>query len=184
MDYLVHIILGLTAASLALADFTIYIGKANDITDVGVTFSSTELQVHPRASLSCSDMGHVIAISSSTNNDASKGRWACDGCSALAPRNWVISRLEMYNKEDAVAHSTNHPFPLFNRATGAVTLYVTGNGNYDMRDINNTFLGTCDRPSNPQEMDCWQLVSATFLTHVFTCKSELIPNDALWVPDE
>lgn len=40
-----------------------------------------------------------------------------------------------------------------------------------MRDINNTFLGTCNRPTHPQEMDCWQLISATFLTHVFSCKS-------------
>ncbi|KAI0883296.1 uncharacterized protein GGS22DRAFT_190611 [Annulohypoxylon maeteangense] len=170
-----------TIVSTALANFTIYIAKANEITDAGVTFSSTELQVHKHAPLSCSDMGHVIPISASTINDASKGRWACDGCNANAPRDWIISRFEMYNRKNAIGRSTDHPFPLFNRATGAVTLYGTGNGNYDMRDINNTFLGTCNRPRHPQEMDCWQLISATFLTHVFTCTSDLVPNEGLWI---
>ncbi|KAG4216608.1 hypothetical protein PC116_g34911 [Phytophthora cactorum] len=105
-----------------LADFTIYIGKSNDITDVGVTYSSTEMQVHDHSPLSCYDMGHVVPISASSNNDASKGRWACDGCSAKAPRDWIIDRFEMYNKDDAVGHSTDHPFPLFNRSTGAVSM--------------------------------------------------------------
>ncbi|KAI0099563.1 hypothetical protein F4776DRAFT_650007 [Hypoxylon sp. NC0597] len=183
MCVLLGIFLVITTVSTVLADFTIYIGKTNDITDVGVTFSSTELQIHDHAPLSCSDMGHVVPISVSTNNDASKGRWACDGCSAEAARDWVIKRFEMYNRKDAVGHSTDHPIPLFNRATGAVTLYRTENGNYDMRDINNEFLGTCSRPSHPQEMDCWQLISATFLTHVFTCTSDLTPNKGLWIPD-
>ncbi|KAI1391591.1 uncharacterized protein F4822DRAFT_190700 [Hypoxylon trugodes] len=165
------------------ADFTVYIGKDNDITDVGVTFSSNELQIHDHALLSCSDMGHTVSISASNINDASKGRWACDGCSADAPRNWIVDRFEMYNRDDAVGHGTDHPFPLFDRATGAVTLYGTGDGNYAMLDINNTFLGTCNRPSKPQEMDCWELISATFLTHVFTCISDLVPNKRLWVPE-
>ncbi|KAI1481847.1 hypothetical protein F4774DRAFT_423803 [Daldinia eschscholtzii] len=181
------LLISLLAAAVVrpvLADFTIYVGKSNDITDVGVTYSSTEMQVHDHSPLSCYDMGHVVPISASSNNDASKGRWACDGCSAKAPRDWVIDRFEMYNKDDAVGHSTDHPFPLFNRSTGAVTLYATGNNNYDMRDINNTFLGTCNRPKHPQEMDCWQLISATFLTHVFTCTSDLVPNDDLWISDE
>lgn len=83
-------------------------------------------------------------------------------------------------------------------------LYGTGNGNYDMLDVNNTYLGSCNRPAVPQEMDCWELISATFLTHVFTCKcarnsaipemsalkhgplgtSDLVPNDALFNPWE
>ncbi|KAI1097471.1 hypothetical protein F4804DRAFT_351581 [Jackrogersella minutella] len=183
MRHFLSILLTTTIVSTALADFTIYVGKDNDITDVGVTYSSTEIQVHNHAPLSCSDMGHVVPISASSNNDASKGRWACDGCNAQAPRDWVIDRFEMYNRADAVGHSTDHPTPLFNKATGAVTLYGTGDGNYDMLDINNTFLGTCNRPSHPQEMDCWQLISASFLTHVFTCTSDLVPNEGLWVSD-
>ncbi|KAI1214549.1 uncharacterized protein F4807DRAFT_449209 [Annulohypoxylon truncatum] len=179
MRYSLRILVVAAFVSTALANFAIYIGKTNDITDVGVTFSSTELQIHKHAPLSCSDMGHVIPISASTINDASKGRWACDGCNAKAPRDWIISRFEMYNRKNAIGRSTDHPFPLFNRATGAVTLYGTGNGNYDMRDINNTFLGTCNRPRRPQEMDCWQLISATFLTHVFTCTTDLVPNERL-----
>ncbi|KAL7624824.1 hypothetical protein AAE478_004038 [Parahypoxylon ruwenzoriense] len=170
MRYLLGIGLGLAAASPALAGFTVYIGKLNEITDVGVTFSSTELQIHSHAPLSCFDMDQTVPIAVSTDNDASKGDWACDGCSALAPRNWIIDRFEMYNGENAIGSATDHPFPLFNQATGAVTLYGTGNGNYDMRDINNTFLGTCNRPGHPQEMDCPRLISASFLTHVFTCK--------------
>ncbi|KAI0835144.1 hypothetical protein F5Y06DRAFT_299817 [Hypoxylon sp. FL0890] len=181
--FLTTILLAVTSLPIVLADFTIYIGKTNDITDVGVTFSSTELQVHDHAPLSCSDMGHVVSISASSNNDASKGRWACDGCSAEAVRDWNISRFEMYNRNDAVGHSTDHPIPLFKKATGAVTLYRTVNGNYDMRDIRNNFLGTCSRPRHPQEMDCWQLISASFLTHVFTCTSDLTPNKGLWIPD-
>ncbi|KAI1772960.1 hypothetical protein F4818DRAFT_443845 [Hypoxylon cercidicola] len=180
MGYRLTALLGLVISSAVLADFTIYIGKSNDITDVGVTFSSSEMQVHDHAPLSCSDMGHAVSISASTNNDASKGRWACDGCNAKAPRDWIIDRFEMYNHHDAVGHSTSHPVPLFDRATGAVTLYGTGNGHYDMLDVNNTFLGTCDRPAVPQEMDCWELISATFLTHVFTCTSDLVPNEALY----
>ncbi|XXH00798.1 hypothetical protein Hte_007149 [Hypoxylon texense] len=190
MGYRLTALLGLALLSPVLADFTIYVGKNNDITDVGVTFSSSEMQVHDRAPLGCSDVGHSVSISASTNNDASKGRWACDGCGAQAPRDWNITRFEMYNHDDAVGHSTSHPVPLFDRATGAVSmflipkrstpnhdshvaaLYGTGDGNYDMLDINNTFLGTCDRPIHPQEMDCWELVSASFLTHVFTCKCE------------
>ncbi|KAI0376612.1 hypothetical protein F5Y04DRAFT_285688 [Hypomontagnella monticulosa] len=171
------------SASFAVADFVLYVGRTNDITDVGVTFSSSELQVHPHPLLSCSDMGHVVSISASSNNDASKGRWACDGCSGLAPRDWAISRFEMYNRNDAVGHSTDHPIPLFNRATGAVTLYETENGHYDMRDIKNVFLGTCSRPVHPQEIDCWQLISASSFTHVFTCTTDLVPNEGLWVPD-
>lgn len=121
-----RVLLLIAIASPTLADFAIYVGKTNDITDVGVTFSSTELQVHEHALLSCSDMGHVVSISASTNNDASKGRWACDGCNGLAPRDWIISRFEMYNRNDAVGHATDHPFPLFNRATGAVSTYGGG----------------------------------------------------------
>ncbi|KAI1444612.1 hypothetical protein F5Y02DRAFT_418837 [Annulohypoxylon stygium] len=182
MRYSPSVLVLAAIVSTALANFTIYIGKTNDITDVGVTFSSTELQIHKHAPLSCSDFGRVIPISASSINDASKGRWACDGCNAKAPRDWVISRFEMYNRNNAIGRSTDHPFPLFNRATGAVTLYGTGNGNYDMRDINNTFLGTCNRPRRPQEMDCWQIISATSMTHVFTCISDLVPNEGLWIP--
>ncbi|OTB01749.1 hypothetical protein M426DRAFT_25357 [Hypoxylon sp. CI-4A] len=170
--------------STTQADFTIYLGKTNDIVDVGNTFSASELQVHDHAPLGCSDIGQSVSISMSTNNDASKGRWACDGCNALAPRDWIIDRFEIYNHDDAVGHSTDNPTPVFNKATGAVTLYGIGHGNYDMRDINNTFLGTCSRPYHPQEMDCWQLISATSITHVFTCMSDLVPNDGLWVPDD
>ncbi|KAI1395718.1 hypothetical protein F4819DRAFT_505279 [Hypoxylon fuscum] len=184
MRYLIQVILSLTAVVPALSDFTIYIGKSDDITDVGYEFSTSEIQIHDHAPLSCADMEHVVPISASTNNDASKGRWACDGCNANAPRDWIISRFEMYNHNDAVGHSTDHPKPLFDRATGAVTLYGTGNGNYEMLDINNTFLGTCNRPAVPQEMNCWQLVSSTFLTHVFTCTSHLTPNEALYNPWE
>ncbi|KAI1414483.1 hypothetical protein F5Y13DRAFT_188144 [Hypoxylon sp. FL1857] len=183
MHVLAIILIITTIVSTTLADFTIYIGKTNDITDVGVTFSSTEVQIHDHAPLSCSDMGHVVSISASSNNDASKGRWACDGCNAKAARDWNIDRFEMYNRNDAVGHSTDHPIPLFDRVTGAVTLYRTKNGNYDMRDIKNEFLGTCSRPLHPQEMDCWELISATFLTHVFTCTSDLTPNKGLWIPD-
>ncbi|KAI1135640.1 hypothetical protein F5Y05DRAFT_394023 [Hypoxylon sp. FL0543] len=183
MYYLLTFLLTITSLRIVLADFTIYIGKTNDITDVGVTYSSTQLQVHDHAPLSCSDMGHVVSISASTNNDASKGRWACDGCSAKAVRDWDISRYEIYNRKDAIGHSTDHPFPVFNIATGAVTLYRTENGHYDMRDIHNGFLGTCSRPAHPQELDCWQLISATFLTHVFTCTSDLVPNKGLWIPE-
>lgn len=126
MARLSSILFSLLAASRTLADFTIYIGKTNDITDVGVTYATTQIQIHSHAPLSCSDVGHVVAISMSSINDASKGRWACDGCNALAPRDWAIKRLEMYNYDDAVAHSTDHPFPLFNRATGAVSTYGHG----------------------------------------------------------
>ncbi|OTA91485.1 hypothetical protein M434DRAFT_32649 [Hypoxylon sp. CO27-5] len=176
-------ILVITAVSTVLADFTIYIGKTNDITDIGVVFSSTEIQIHKHYNLSCSDVGHVVPISVSSENDASKGHWACDGCGVQAAKNWPIKRLEMYNGKNAVGRSTYHPIPLFNRATGAVTLYKTENSNYDMRDINNSYLGTCNRPLYPQEMDCRQLISATFLTHVFTCTSDLTPNKGLWKPD-
>ncbi|OTA67982.1 hypothetical protein K449DRAFT_430086 [Hypoxylon sp. EC38] len=177
-------ILVITAVSTVLADFTIYIGQTNDITDVGVVFSSTEIQIHNHYNLSCSDIGHVVPISVSSNNDASKGHWACDGCSAKAAKDWCIDRFEMYNRGDAVGRSTDHSTPLFDRATGAVTLYkIKNSGHYEMRDINNSFLGTCNRPRYPQEMDCWQLISATFLTHVFTCTSDLIPNKGLWIPD-
>lgn len=39
-----------------------------------------------------------------------------------------------------------------------------------MRDTDGNFLGTCTRPDDPQEMDCSQVIAATFMTHAFSCK--------------
>ena len=118
---LTSVALALAAASPALADFTVYLGNTNEINNPGVSFSASAMQVHDHAPLGCSDVDGSVSLSNPSDNDASSGGWACDGCNQDAVRDWNINRFEMYNGEDAVGASTDDPIPLFNRATGSVS---------------------------------------------------------------
>ena len=51
----------------------------------------------------------------------------------------------------------------------ATALYQNDDGGYTARDSDDNEVGTCSRPSDPQEMDCSQVIAATFLTHAFDC---------------
>ena len=53
--------------------------------------------------------------------------------------------------------------------TAATALYQNDDGGYTARDSDDNEVGTCSRPSDPQEMDCSQVIAATFLTHAFDC---------------
>ncbi|KAI1253858.1 hypothetical protein MGN70_004253 [Eutypa lata] len=177
-------ILGLAATTAILlngaaADFTIYLGNTNEIDNPGISFSAAGMQVHDHAPLDCSEVSDMVTISTPSDNDASSGGWACDGCNADAVRDWDVQRFEMYNGDDAVGSETDNPIPLFSSATGSVTLYQTDGTNYDMRDSDDNLLGTCTRPEDPQEMDCSEVIAATFLTHAFSCTSDLTPNAEL-----
>ena len=79
------------------------------------------MQVHDHSPLGCSDVDGMVSLSNPNDNDASSGGWACDGCNQDAVRDWDIERFEMYNGDDAVGAVTDDPFPLFDRATGAVS---------------------------------------------------------------
>lgn len=122
-------ILGLAATTAILlngaaADFTIYLGNTNEIDNPGISFSAAGMQVHDHAPLDCSEVSDMVTISTPSDNDASSGGWACDGCNADAVRDWDVQRFEMYNGDDAVGSETDNPIPLFSSATGSVsTLY-------------------------------------------------------------
>lgn len=105
----------------AAADFTVYLGNTNEINNPGVSFSSVGMQVHDHAPLDCSEVSNSVTIATPSDNDASSGGWACDGCNADAVADWEIKRLEIYNGDDAIGAATDNPIPLFDRATGAVS---------------------------------------------------------------
>ena len=118
---LASVIATLAASKGALADFQVYLGTTNEINNPGTSFSASAMQVHDHSPLGCSDVDGMVSLSNPNDNDASSGGWACDGCNQDAVRDWDIERFEMYNGDDAVGAVTDDPFPLFDRATGAVS---------------------------------------------------------------
>ncbi|RYP11321.1 hypothetical protein DL764_000139 [Monosporascus ibericus] len=181
---IVTALLGLAAVKGAAADFEIYIRGTNLDNSPYQDFTSVGAQIHYHSPLTCEETRKVVTIEYAKCDDASKRGWVCDGCTDDPGKEWPrvqywrVTRFEMYNGERTVDGVRGNPHPLFNRATGAVTLYKLDDHRnyYQIRDKYDEILGYCWRREHPQEMTCPFIDSVPFLTHLFSCKSDLRPH--------
>ncbi|RYP93150.1 hypothetical protein DL770_000724 [Monosporascus sp. CRB-9-2] len=186
-QHIVTALLGLAAVKGAGADFEIYIRGTNPDNNPNENYTSVGAQIHYHSPVTCEETRKVVTIENARWNDASKHGWACNGCTEWPRKQWLrvqlwrVTRFEMYNGRDAVGGVRGNPHPLFDHATGAVTLYRLDDDHnyYQMRDKYDAILGHCWRPEHPQEMACPFIDSIPFLTHFFSCETDLRPHHDL-----
>ncbi|KAF2838634.1 hypothetical protein M501DRAFT_992596 [Patellaria atrata CBS 101060] len=155
----------------ALADFRIYLGGDNSISEGGsVAFNGAWLL---NAEPSCDDIYNSVMLINGYNDVTESDDWACDGCDANESiGNLPITRFEIGDKTNDRQTTSG--------GLGYITLYPKPDGTYDLTysaeaDGPNGSRGYCNRENaKAHEFTCVQPVGSLNGKHIITCVTDLV----------
>ncbi|KAM5350391.1 hypothetical protein ACJ41O_006896 [Fusarium nematophilum] len=158
-------ILGALLAAPALADFSVFCGFESDWTGFD-QMDAMELMLFNNPP-SCNDRDGTMGYIRNPNNDATQSGFSCDGCkTGQKGTDWDVTRFELPHSLEYTEDTGSH-----------LTIYRGDDGSYGLYNADMESWGYCERPSDPQFLECEGPTTSSGLWHIFECYTlAMIPD--------